>query len=225
MEEDFFGPKNKPLVRSWLLILFLIILVLGGVYYFWQKGDLNIKSEKTAPATIVNDAFDDKTEVKDLTKSSTKNKVKKTESVAGLFNETDFGFTFNYPENWTVESKVINEPEPGTGSTLKTKEVKIKTDSGNILTIDNPIRPTGFEGLSVISTKALIGTSGLIFNQQYLGPDGLGIGQYLYLVLTDQKLSDKVEKTVMFSLISDKALDQDFLTKLDNIVTSFKFVN
>jgi len=80
-------PQTKPaMIRPWLLIVFLVVILLGGGYlgyYFWQKSQV----KTTAPA--ITDAIS-------------------TADWKTYTNDT-YKFSFKYPANWEVNKTEITD--------------------------------------------------------------------------------------------------------------------
>lgn len=132
------------------------------------------------------------------------------------FDEANYGFSFRYPKDWTVDSKSNNNGQ---------KIVALLTPSNTKLTISNPSVVTGFEGWTTTEEKNLTTTAGLEFKRTYGGPSASNENKttYLYKALYGTASPGNAGSTSVLFVAETSQLQTSAIDQLDSVVKSFAF--
>lgn len=205
----------KPKVAKWLWITLIIVAVIGAGFFAWYYlmgpgKKIETKTSTTTPSTTTTPTTTTTTAPSTTTNTATADWQ--------IFDEEGYGFSFKYPKTWIISSKT-NEPLAGNPS-ITQKQIKIKNDQGNEYQLDNPAKDLDFEDLELGNSKTITAGGNVSFVRRY-GKETTDNARSLYYA-TAKDPNNTDDLSVTFYGFS-QTLDESALTKLDNLLSTFKF--
>jgi len=195
-------------------VVFVVLILIGLVYFGWYllKSDTNPNIKTTNSTTT-------KKSTSTTTTTPTKtddNSAAPTQTADLLsFSKDGFNFTFKYPKDWTISSST-NTPFDGNPD-ITQKTVKIKTDTGVEFSFDNPSTAIPSTGYDLKNAKDITAST-LTFNRNY-GKNSSGQTLYAATYIDPNNFD-----AASVSFNGNGTIDATTISDLDNIVSSFKFV-
>ena len=194
-------------------IVFIILILIGLAYFGWYLSKSDTSSDsKTANTTTTKTATPTTT-----TPAKTDETPTTATPTADLlsFSKEGFNFTFKYPKSWTISSSTSTAL--GGNPDITQKTVNVKTDTGVEFSFNNPPIGVSSNGYDLKNAKDI--TAGtLTFNRNY----GKNSNDKTLYTATYNDPNNLDAASVSFDGFG--TIDATTISNLDNIVSSFKFV-
>lgn len=193
-------------------IVFVVLILIGLAYFGWYlfKSDTNLNSKTNTNVAT-------KTTTPTTTTPAKTDATPATTPIADLlsFSKEGFNFTFKYPKNWTISSST-NTPFGGNPDVTQ-KTVKIKTNTSIEFSLNNPSTTVSSTGYDLKNAKDITAST-LTFNRNY----GKNSSDKTLYTATYNDPNNFDAASISFEGFG--TIDTAIISNLDNIVSSFKFV-